>query len=273
MLKTLNNTFIYVFLGISLIFSISFYLFISSKYDDLTNKLNNESKIYLTKKSTELDSYLNELRKKINTLELFVVENLKNIDNGYEESIDHIKNDFTFFMEDKRLYKIRLIDLYGNEVVKVYRQGGKLHINSNIQNKSQRYYFIEAKKLKKNEIYMSELDLSLENGEIVYPVIPTIRLVKPVYVNNEKFAYIVISYNTENFLKSLKSNQDKQIGILLLNKDGYYLSGFDKKDEFGFMYNNTRLNFKEQYSPIWDQINKKESERVSFDNRYFFKRV
>lgn len=30
---------------------------------------------------------------------------------------------------------------------------------------------------------MSELDLSLENGEIVYPVIPTIRLVKPVYVN------------------------------------------------------------------------------------------
>jgi len=88
-----------------------------------------------------------------------------------------------------------LLDTLGIERLKVEFVDGKAKINSQLQDKSERYYFQESKNLTKGEIYISALDYNKENGEISLPSTPVLRFISPFFsAEGKKMGSIVISY-------------------------------------------------------------------------------
>ncbi|BCO08231.1 hypothetical protein GF1_06070 [Desulfolithobacter dissulfuricans] len=88
-------------------------------------------------------------------------------------------SEFQVFARHKIWYdQVRLLDHDGQEIIRVNatENGPVIVPPEALQDKSQRYYFSDLRKLQKGEIYLSPLDLNVEHGEIETPHKPTLRL-------------------------------------------------------------------------------------------------
>ena len=91
---------------------------------------------------------------------------------------------FAIFVEQKRLYdQIRFIDASGRETVRVNeREGWAEPVRGEaLQDKSERYYVRDALALGPGTIYVSPLDLNVEQGRIEQPHKPMMRFATPVF--------------------------------------------------------------------------------------------
>ena len=96
---------------------------------------------------------------------------------------------FQIFSQQKAVYdQIRLLSESGVEIVRVNNNSGKPYIVAadNLQDKSQRYYFRQSWQLIKNEVYISPLDLNVEQGRIQIPYKSMLRIGTPVYESTGK---------------------------------------------------------------------------------------
>ncbi|WP_290493453.1 MULTISPECIES: sensor histidine kinase [unclassified Leeuwenhoekiella] len=142
-------------------------------------------------------------------------------------------------------YQFRYIDSTGQELLRIERDGKtqKL-VEGKLQNKAGRKYFERGTKLKHGEIYLSEINLNRENGQLEESRLPVIRAIAPIYSESgDKLGIVVINFNLTNLLNRLKvqlteSNfylVDQNLRIVSTNTDlpdlGYELqdSSFLKK--------------------------------------------
>ncbi len=179
------------------------------------------------------------------------------------ENYELLENQWIAFSNRKAIYdQIRFIDKNGNEIIRVnYSEEGAYVVEDNVlQNKADRYYFSESIALQKGQIYISELDLNVENCVIEDPIKPTIRLSTPIFDSkNEFLGVIVLNYLAEDMLKQMRKIATTSQGyVFLVNEEGYWLyNGEDFDKEWGFMYED-RLedNFSILYADEWNEISK-----------------
>ncbi|MCF6434487.1 ATP-binding protein [Pseudoalteromonas sp. MMG022] len=123
--------------------------------------------------------------------------------------------------------QLRLIDSQtGDELVRTDRYGGLVSAQpqSKLQNKAHREYFTETIKLKERRIYVSQIDLNREHGEIVYPLEPTLRLAAPVYnEQNELFTVLVVNIDAQLLLEKIKKASLATAQFMLLSSDGHFV--------------------------------------------------
>lgn len=211
---------------------------------------NLESKDYL--KRIELEEQVNlklQLKLISNNLEgitsdlLFLSKQneLQHLINKNEQSYQPwISQEYFELCSKKGVYdQIRYLDETGMEIARVNFNNGNPEIieKSALQNKGNRYYFKETFSLGKNGIFVSPLDLNIENGEIETPLKPMIRFGVPVFDdNNQKRGVIILNYLGGKLIDSLKKAAGLSMGdIMLVNTDGYWLYSPVKGDEWGFM--------------------------------------
>ena len=124
-------------------------------------------------------------------------------------------------------YQIRYIDETGREVVRVENKKGKILLipEDELQDKSSRYYFEETSSLKKNELYISPLDLNRERGAIELPPTPVIRYATPVVDGQgENRGIVILNIYGESFLGVLQNVQvPKGVRIFMVDGEGYYV--------------------------------------------------
>jgi len=162
---------------------------------------------------------------------------IKEWKNRYESSlIDYIKN-------KKLYYQVRLLDTNGHEkiVLKYDETTGKVKNikNDKLQNKSTREYFKKAINLKKDEFYISIMNLNVEHGGIEKPYVPVVRYSTPVIdENGETKGVLVLNFSANKILDMIKNIKIKdktdQYNYFLLNKDGDYLYTKNKDKRWGF---------------------------------------
>ena len=106
-----------------------------------------------------------------------------------------------------------------------------------MQNKGARYYFTDSIALDRGGIYVSPLDLNVENGQVERPLKPVIRFGMAVFDRqNRKRGVVLLNYLAENMLTRLKQMGPAMDGrLLLVNRKGYWFIGPDPDDEWGFM--------------------------------------
>lgn len=136
--------------------------------------------------------------------------------------------------------QVRLLDLSGQELIRAdYNDGHpRLAAKSALQNKADRYYFREGLKLKRGDAYVSRFDLNIEHGRIEQPIKPVIRLVQPVFdADGHRFGMVVVNALGRSLL-ALAGEEDKSeaVHVSLLNRDGYWMVGPNRKDLWAFMY-------------------------------------
>ncbi|MES9827348.1 MAG: EAL domain-containing protein [Candidatus Thiodiazotropha sp.] len=154
--------------------------------------------------------------------------------------------------------QIRFLDIKGIERIRVNRSPEGPHITPHreLQDKSNRYYFYEARNLNPKEIYISPLDLNKEHGRIQTPFKPTIRLTTPVLNGvNEPIGFLVINYLAETMLQEFVAQYTDRLGnITLLNDEGFWLYHHDPAMRWGFMFDND-LSLAKNLPDTWHQIN------------------
>lgn len=152
----------------------------------------------------------------------------------------------------KIFQQVRFLDVDGLEVIRANTKGGEVWLTPKrlLQDKSDRYYFQQAIQLSPNQIYISPMDLNIEQGKIERPLVPVIRYATPVIDDNgHKRGVLVLNVLGATFLDLLNNQQGKVSqgsGYFLLNKDGYFLFHNNAKKTFGFMLNGNDNFFREE---------------------------
>jgi len=135
--------------------------------------------------------------------------------------------------ERKNYLQVRYIAANGDEIVRVEKKDGVISAER-LQNKSQEKYFKEAIKLKKGDIYLSDVTPNRENDVFAQPITYVLRLATPIYdANNKLFGIIVININFNEILEVLGAGKDNK-KIFITDHKGNILadqgSGYDHHD-------------------------------------------
>lgn len=177
---------------------------------------------------------------------------------------------FEQFSSSARVYdQIRWIDERGQEQVRIELPAGQARVipKEALQNKSDRYYFIETMNLGKDEFYLSRFDLNQEAGKLEVPDKPTLRAATPIYDSqNRRRGILILNYLGDDLLTRVK-----QVGLRLSNTislvdhEGYWLLAPDSEVTWGFMRGQPEATLAARYPSTWRNMQKNASGQFSDD--------
>jgi len=179
-----------------------------------------------------------------------------------EDACNNFVNEYINFIIEKRIYdQIRLLDESGAEIVRINYNNGKPYAvpRTELQDKSERYYFQDVWRLEQNQVYISPFDLNIENGNVEIPFKPIIRLGTPFFdAKGRKKGVIILNYigsGLINIVRKISAQSPHVRGYMLLNRNGYWLIGPHKKDEWTFMFPDKKEHsFAKKYPEAWGKI-------------------
>ncbi|MFA6019783.1 MAG: diguanylate cyclase [Rhodospirillales bacterium] len=173
-------------------------------------------------------------------------------------ALKDVTNHFLLIARTKRIYdQIRLLDLSGKERLRVnFSLGGPYSVpDGELQDKSNRYYFSESVNLTRGHVFLSPLDLNVENEEIERPMKPMIRLATPVFDRQGiRRGVLVMNYLAQHLLGKLgEAASGIQGELMLVNGESYWLLSPRHEDEWGFQLNSGK-RFDLTHAQAWRQI-------------------
>lgn len=171
--------------------------------------------------------------------------------------------------------QIRYLDLSGNELIRIDAvPGGAIVVApEDLQNKSDRYYFKQTVAMNESQIYISPLDLNVENGAIELPIKPVIRFAIPFFdQSGAKKGIVILNYAASDILTQIASVATSSFGnVYLLNNDGYWLyNSHDSYTEWAFAYNpDSTVKFPNYFPKEWGLISAGGTGVMTTENGYF----
>lgn len=177
-----------------------------------------------------------------------------------ENDNEEVKTLWIDFAARQKVYdQIRYIDAQGDEIIRInYDDGACTPVaESDLQNKSDRYYFKDTMALEDGQIYISKLDLNIENDQIEDK--PMIRLSTPVYSPEGVIeGMVIVNYSADYLLQYFADVAGTAQGtVYLLNPDGYFIyNQQDPEKEWAFMYEDSEgVGFFSEFPDIWARMN------------------
>jgi len=158
-----------------------------------------------------------------------------------------------------RFDQIRLLDNSGLEQIRVNLVDGQGQTTAkeNLQSKAQRYYFQAASGMPLGQIYISAMDLNVEQGALEIPHKPTLRFATPLTDGQgNRAGVLVINYLAQGMLvrfRQLMSQRADQQGMLLDNQ-GYWLSNHERENEWGADLGRPDRGFAQFYPDAWPVV-------------------
>jgi PAS domain S-box-containing protein len=157
--------------------------------------------------------------------------------------------------------QVRWIDETGQERLRVNMGADgtepQLVPAEKLQNQRTRYYFKETLSRQVGEVFVSRIDLNIENNQIELPFKPMVRLATPVAdEHGVRRGLLIINVKAQTlldaFVASIGTRRDH---ISLLNAQGYVLRGPAADLEWGFMFER-RNALSDRYPAVWPIIRK-----------------
>lgn len=161
--------------------------------------------------------------------------------------------------------KARWIDENGLERVRVNNQNGRpVPVPENqLQDKYQRYFFTDTMRLDRGVIYVSPLDLNVDNNEIEKPYKPSLRVATRLFDKDEKSrGILIINIAARSMLSDFAASAGPAADrLMLLNADGYWLKSPDEADEWGFMFERN-VTLGNRFPDAWKAIEKQDKGQI-----------
>lgn len=126
------------------------------------------------------------------------------------------------------IYQIRYLDHQGKEIVRVDKRDNRVVVvpEERLQDKGDRYYFKDAYAIKPGELYVSQLDLNVEFGQIEKPERPVIRVATPIGSgtgSNE--GILIINLHADFLLEQIQQMAQARAGTAyLFDLAGHFIS-------------------------------------------------
>jgi signal transduction histidine kinase len=129
----------------------------------------------------------------------------------------------TIMLEHDDYMQLRFIGADGRERLRFDRDRpeGYPYKVAKLQDKSDRYYFREAAKLKEGQIHTSKIDYNIENGKLVRPIVPVFRVSTPIYFRGEFKGVLTINTFAEKIIDLFTSSPI--FDTVIFDRDGYVI--------------------------------------------------
>ena len=169
----------------------------------------------------------------------------------------------TLASRNPQYQQIRWIDESGNERARVMRNQGKPYVvaRQDLQDESNRYYFMKANTLLPGEMYISKVDLNVEHGKIERPIRPIIRIATPVLDSQRnRRGIIIINIALRYLFNLIRDSKETAFPIyyLLLNQEGELLNKWVTHPEADETLDEN-VNFQLSHPQVWGKISVKDS--------------
>ena len=200
----------------------SFYLFNSYLIDKKEQEqFKLKVKLEATNKEKYLNLYLSNLIDSLKAVAYNPYFLSYVVDKKYESSADFLF--LTIMLEHRDYMQLRFLNKDGLELIRYDRSQENSYpykINK-LQNKANRYYFKEAKKLKEGQIYISKIDYNIENGKVAYPIVPVFRISIPIYIKNDFKGVLTINTFAKKIIEIFSSSPI--FNTIIFDKDGFLI--------------------------------------------------
>jgi len=169
--------------------------------------------------------------------------------------------------------QIRWIDEAGAERVRVMRDQNRLFAvdDQHLQDKSSKYYFNAAQSLLMGEVYISRLDLNMENGQIETPIRPTLRVATPVQDGQgRRRGILIINITMRYMLAAIRYARERNpdTDYVLINKDGNWLTAPRQQDPSG-SHSEPNIKFSQEHPIAWEHISSSRAGTVELDDVFW----
>jgi len=193
-----------------------------------------------------------------------------------EEHYGEVEHDFLSLVRGNPIYlQARLIGADGMELIRVdAAPGGHAYTRKpeELQFKQDRPYFTESMHMDRNEVYVSPLDLNVENGKVQEPFLPTIRIATPLFAaNGERRAVLILNLHGDVVLGGMRTMLESGgWHFLLANDGGYWMIGHTPDQEWGFQIpTRAVMTLPHSYPRAWETIRTSDSGRIRTENGLF----
>ena len=141
--------------------------------------------------------------------------------------LSNLRNLAQQFAQKHPIYSsIRYIDFEGQEQLRIEIQDEiavSLDDKAALLNRSQRDYFVEAKKLNSNQVYISPIELRRNDPDLVEPFEPTIRYAAAVRdAEGNPQGVVVLGVNADQLIAKLIGGSDEKWTAVLTDEAGFY---------------------------------------------------
>jgi signal transduction histidine kinase/CheY-like chemotaxis protein len=149
------------------------------------------------------------------------------------------EDEFRALMAGKSTYfQVRLIGAAsdGLELIRLDAVGGAIEVApaERLQKKGDRDYFQEGRQLKPGEVYISDLNLNQDFGQITEPHTPTVRTVASVAdAEGNLFGMVVINVDLGELVATLPAQASPGVALHLGNERGDFVVHPDPSMTFG----------------------------------------
>ena len=171
-----------------------------------------------------------------------------------------ISEAFKAYARHHKIYdQLRFIDPRGNERVRVNwnpEEGVWVTPQNSLQNKANRYYFIKGMVQPKGGVYLSALDLNVEQGKVEHPYKPMVRMVYPVEPENRPMAGVmVMNLLGQSLIDTLMEAGQNTAGmVLLVNDKGQWIKGPSPELEWQFMFQKPPRTVADRFPSLWEEM-------------------
>lgn len=185
-----NKLFFAIVIAVAIFFSVVLYFGASRLYDKESRWRHEIASLELNFGKMAIQSFFANFKHHL----LFIRDStsVQNFVNSNFKSTRHQTEVHNLFYNlaraSKEIYQIRMLDAEGQEVVRLDNKpdGNLLTVAPKLlQNKNNRYYFQEAL-ARKEEIYISPIDLNVEHGAVEDPAVAVVRIAVSLFDNQSK---------------------------------------------------------------------------------------
>lgn len=123
--------------------------------------------------------------------------------------------------------QIRYIDEHGMEIVRANFDGQAMRLvpAEHLQNKRDRYYFAEAMVASPGTVYVSPMDLNIENGVIEEPPKPVVRYAVAVHGRQgQQRGILIVNLDASRILGQILALNWEKADVALASSEGFYFS-------------------------------------------------
>jgi signal transduction histidine kinase len=175
------------------------------------------------------------------------------------DNLAYLAADFANFSRSKGIYdQLRWLDETGMEIVRVDSVKGQSVVIAadKLQNKGSRYFFTDSFKLQPGEVFISPLDLNIEQNKIEVPYKPMVRVATSVVDDQgKKRGIVILNYYGKEMLQAFATATTGAADhIMVVNGEGYWLKSPKSDEEWGFMFKRPELSLAARAPEAWQRI-------------------
>ncbi len=266
----------FILIGFPALLLVGFFLhsIYTNQYEVVVNEIEKKQELLTAINSYQIQNLLKEVYDDLklirysNEFQDFAAEP------GSPGFYDELVSMFSRFLNSKIKYsQIRYLNNQGIEIARVHKNQGTIEVvpSGELQDKSDRYYFRSLNTIQTEQMYVSDFDLNIENGEIVFPYEPTIRFALPIIHQGSREGFLIMNFDGFSLLEileSYESNRVSSIDIGLIDKNHFIsMKDFETGRDLGAVF---QLNLS---SELYTDLVANQTNRINQNGLIYFSEI